>query len=89
MKTNLNRILTLFLVMVASLSYAQERTISGTITDENGLPLPSATIVVKGTSKTSSTSWFCAARLQRYGRGGISWRVQWGMWSLGKIIITK
>ncbi|QXP59879.1 SusC/RagA family TonB-linked outer membrane protein [Olleya sp. HaHaR_3_96] len=57
MKTNLNRFLTLFLVMVASLSYAQERTISGMITDENGLPLPSATIVVQGTS-VGSTSDF-------------------------------
>ena len=57
MKTNLNRILTLFLVMVASLSYAQERTISGTITDENGLPLPSATIVVKGTSNGSTSDF--------------------------------
>ncbi|AUC77485.1 SusC/RagA family TonB-linked outer membrane protein [Olleya sp. Bg11-27] len=57
MKTNLNRILTLFLVMVASLSYAQERTISGMISDENGLPLPSATIVIKGTS-IGSTSDF-------------------------------
>lgn len=43
--------------MVASLSYAQERTISGTITDENGLPLPSATIVVKGTSNGSTSDF--------------------------------
>ncbi|WP_397362042.1 SusC/RagA family TonB-linked outer membrane protein [Olleya sp. R77988] len=57
MKTNLNRILTLFLVMIASLSFAQERAISGTITDENGLPLPSATVVVKGTSNGSTSDF--------------------------------
>jgi len=43
--------------MIASLSYAQERTISGVITDENGLPLPSATIVIKGTSNGSTSDF--------------------------------
>ena len=57
MKTNLNRILTLFFVTLASFAYAQEQTITGTITDENGFPLPSATIVVKGTSNGSTSDF--------------------------------
>ncbi|WP_054851681.1 SusC/RagA family TonB-linked outer membrane protein [Olleya sp. ITB9] len=57
MKTNLNRILTLFCVTLASFAYAQEQTITGTISDENGFPLPSATIVVKGTSNGSTSDF--------------------------------
>ncbi|WP_289044680.1 SusC/RagA family TonB-linked outer membrane protein [uncultured Olleya sp.] len=57
MKTNLNRILTLFLITIASVAFAQERIISGTISDENGVPLPSATVIVKNTS-TGTTSDF-------------------------------
>ncbi|WGD33769.1 SusC/RagA family TonB-linked outer membrane protein [Olleya sp. YS] len=57
MKTNLNRILTLFLLMTINLSFAQNRTISGVVSDENNLPLPSATVVIKGTSEGTSTDF--------------------------------
>ncbi|MEO5790148.1 MAG: SusC/RagA family TonB-linked outer membrane protein [Gelidibacter sp.] len=50
MKTLLRVILTLFLVLVAHTSYAQDKTISGTISDGSGLPLPGVNIIVKGTS---------------------------------------
>ncbi|MGC1633171.1 MAG: carboxypeptidase-like regulatory domain-containing protein [Gelidibacter sp.] len=50
MKTLLCVILTLFLVLVAHTSYAQDKVISGTISDGSGLPLPGVNIIVKGTS---------------------------------------
>ena len=50
MKTTLNGILTLLLVLSAQLMFAQEKTISGTISDQDGIPLPGATVLVKGTT---------------------------------------
>ncbi len=49
MKTKFIQILTLLLIMLFQVALAQQ-TVSGTITDANGLPLPGATVVVKGTS---------------------------------------
>jgi TonB-dependent SusC/RagA subfamily outer membrane receptor len=39
------------------LTFAQEKTISGVVSDENGLPLPAATVLVKGTSNGTSTDF--------------------------------
>ncbi|MBC8767562.1 SusC/RagA family TonB-linked outer membrane protein [Arenibacter sp. BSSL-BM3] len=50
MKTKLNGILTLFLALIVQLSFAQEKTISGTVTDQEGLPLPGVNILVQGTT---------------------------------------
>ncbi len=41
--------MTLLLAFVVQISFAQEKTISGTITDQDGLPLPGVNIVVVGT----------------------------------------
>ena len=57
MKTKFSGILTLFLAFVVQLSFAQDKTVSGVVSDENGLPLPSATIVVKGTSQGTTTDF--------------------------------
>jgi TonB-linked SusC/RagA family outer membrane protein len=57
MKTKFNGILTLFLAFVVQLTFAQEKTISGVVSDENGLPLPAATVLVKGTSNGTSTDF--------------------------------
>jgi len=57
MKTKFSGILTLLLAFVVQFTFAQEKTISGTVTDESGLPLPGATVVVKGTSKGASTDF--------------------------------
>ena len=48
MKTKFSGILTLFLAFVVQFTFAQEKTISGTVSDENGLPLPGVNIIVKG-----------------------------------------
>jgi len=50
MGTNLQKTLMLFMALVVQLTFAQEKTISGTVTDASGIPLPGASIIVKGTS---------------------------------------
>ncbi|WP_147678178.1 SusC/RagA family TonB-linked outer membrane protein [Algibacter pacificus] len=57
MKTKFSGILTLFLAFVVQLTFAQEKTISGTVSDNSGLPLPGATVLVKGTSSGTSTDF--------------------------------
>lgn len=57
MKTQLRIILTLAMVLFAHILYAQDKVISGTVTDESGLPLPGATVIIKGTSKGTSTDF--------------------------------
>jgi len=50
MKTKLSGILTLFLALIVQVTFAQEKTISGTVTDQDGLPLPGVNILVEGTT---------------------------------------
>ncbi|WP_308992959.1 SusC/RagA family TonB-linked outer membrane protein [Mariniflexile litorale] len=57
MKTKFSGILTLLLAFVVQLTFAQEKTISGTVSDDSGLPLPGATVLVKGTSTGTSTDF--------------------------------
>ena len=57
MRTKLNGILTLLLAFVVHLSFAQEKTISGTVSDQDGLPLPGVNIVVDGTTTGTQTDF--------------------------------
>ncbi len=57
MKTSFSAMLTLFLVLTVQFTIAQNRTISGTVSDESNLPLPGATVLVKG-SKSGTSSDF-------------------------------
>ncbi|MEE9363221.1 MAG: SusC/RagA family TonB-linked outer membrane protein [Cellulophaga sp.] len=57
MKTKRNGILTLLLAFVVHLSFAQEKTISGTVTDQDGLPLPGVNIIVQGTTNGTQTDF--------------------------------
>ena len=57
MKTKFSGILTLLLAFVVQLTFAQEKTISGTITDDSGLPLPGVSIVIKGTTKGTQSDF--------------------------------
>ena len=50
MRTKFSGILTLLLAFVVQFTFAQEKTISGTVTDDTGLPLPGVNIVIKGTT---------------------------------------
>ncbi len=56
MKTVLNVLIAVF-VMVQVQVQAQQVTISGVVTDESGLPLPSVTVLEKGTSNGVSTDF--------------------------------
>ena len=53
----LNGILTLLLAFVVHLALAQEMTISGTVTDQDGLPLPGVNILVEGTTTGTQTDF--------------------------------
>ena len=56
MKTKFNGILTLLLALVVQFSFAQEKTISGTVTDGSG-PLPGVTVLIKGTNTGTQTDF--------------------------------
>lgn len=57
MRTNLSGILTLLLALVVHISFAQEKTISGTVTDPDGLPLPGVNILIKNTTHGTQTDF--------------------------------
>jgi len=57
MKTKFSGILTLLLAFVVQLTFAQEKTVSGIVSDPSGLPLPGATVIVKGTTSGTSTDF--------------------------------
>lgn len=54
MRSKFKWIFTLLLAFSMQFSFAQEKTVSGTIT-ENGLPLPGVSVTVKGTTKGTQT----------------------------------
>ena len=57
MKTKFSGILMLMLALVVQISFAQEKKVSGTVSDNNGLPLPGATVVIDGTTSGVSTDF--------------------------------
>ncbi|MFD0860957.1 SusC/RagA family TonB-linked outer membrane protein [Sungkyunkwania multivorans] len=57
MRSKFTWMLTLVMAFVFQLSLAQEKTITGTVTDDAGLPLPGATVLVSGTSQGVSTDF--------------------------------
>lgn len=50
-------ILTLFMALIVQVTFAQQQTVSGTVSDENGLPLIGATVVISGTSSGTTTDF--------------------------------
>ena len=57
MRTKLNGLLTLFLALIVQITFAQEKTVSGMVTDQDGLPLPGVNIVVEGTTNGTQTDF--------------------------------
>ncbi len=57
MKTKFLRILSSFLLVFAFGFTVQAQSISGTVTDDNGVPLPGATVLVQGTTNGVSTDF--------------------------------
>ena len=56
MKTKFNGILTLLLALVVQISFAQQKTITGTVSDDSGA-LPGVSVSIKGTSTGSETDF--------------------------------
>ena len=57
MRKKLTWMLTPLLVLAMSFSYAQEKTVSGNVTDQDGVPLPGVSIVVVGTTSGTQTDF--------------------------------
>lgn len=57
MKTKLNGFLTLFIALLVQISFAQERIVSGVVTDNSGLPIPGVNVLVKGTKLGTQTDF--------------------------------
>lgn len=58
MKLKLTWLMTLFMAFVMQFSFAQEKTVSGTVTSiSDGLPLPGVSIIVKGTTRGVQTDF--------------------------------
>lgn len=49
--------MTLLLALIVQVSFAQQKTVTGTVSDEAGVPLLGVTIVVKGTTSGTSTDF--------------------------------
>ena len=56
MKTKFNGILTLFLALIVQISFAQQKTVSGIISETSG-PIPGVSILLKGTSSGTETDF--------------------------------
>ncbi|MBB4803737.1 TonB-linked SusC/RagA family outer membrane protein [Flavobacterium nitrogenifigens] len=57
MKLKFNGLLVLLLVLVAQLSFAQERIVSGIVSDNTGMPIPGVSVLVKGTKTGTQTDF--------------------------------
>ena len=55
MKTKFNVFLTLMMVFFVQFIFAQDRTVSGVVSDNSGLPLPGVNVLVKGTKSGVQT----------------------------------
>ncbi|MBZ9731410.1 SusC/RagA family TonB-linked outer membrane protein [Salegentibacter sp. JZCK2] len=57
MKNKLHGILTLLLAFVVQFTFAQEKVVTGTVIDEDGLPLPGVNVIEKGTTNGAQTNF--------------------------------
>ena len=57
MKSKIKLITTILLVFFMQYSIAQEKTISGVVSDNAGLPLPGVSILIKGTKSGTQTDF--------------------------------
>ena len=57
MKTRFKMLLALLFVLFAQITFGQENTVVGTVTDNNGMPLAGVSILVKGTNTRTQTDF--------------------------------
>ncbi|MCO6146955.1 SusC/RagA family TonB-linked outer membrane protein [Flavobacterium sp. NRK1] len=55
MKTRLRVLLTLLMALMMQITFAQQRAVSGTVTDEGGFPIPGVNVLIKGTTTGTQT----------------------------------
>src|SRR5699024_74882 len=58
MKTKFRGILTLFLALVVQISFAQQKQVSGTVTDDEGIHLPGVNITIEGQENVGTQTDF-------------------------------
>ena len=59
MKTKFNVILTLLLAFVIQISFAQQKNVTGTVSDTDGMSLVGATVIISGTINGTTTDFDC------------------------------
>ena len=57
MRTKFSGFLTLLLAFVVQLTFAQQKTVSGTVLDDTNLPLPGVNVIAKGTTNGVQTDF--------------------------------
>ena len=57
MKTKLHGFLTLFIALLMQISFAQERIVTGVVSDNSGLPIPGVNVLIKGTKLGTQTDF--------------------------------
>ena len=57
MKLKFNGFLVLLIVLIAQITFAQERAVSGIVSDNAGMPLPGVSVLVKGTKSGTQTDF--------------------------------
>lgn len=57
MEKRLNGILTLLLAFVVQLTFAQDKTVTGAVMDEDGISLPGVNVIVQGTNQGTQTDF--------------------------------
>lgn len=57
MRTKFSGFLTLLLVLAVQIAFAQTKTVTGTVTGEDGLPIPGVNVIEKGTSNGTQTDF--------------------------------
>jgi TonB-linked SusC/RagA family outer membrane protein len=57
MKLKFNGFLVLLVVLVAQLTFAQERSVSGIVSDNAGMPLPGVSVLIKGTKNGTQSDF--------------------------------
>ena len=57
MRTKYKLILTLLLAFIVQISFAQNKTVTGTVVDGDGLPIPGVNVIIKNTSTGTQTDF--------------------------------
>lgn len=57
MKLKFNGLLVLLLVLMAQITFAQERSVSGIVSDDAGMPLPGVSVLIKGTKNGTQSDF--------------------------------